>query len=89
MEGANATMTSWILASQDKAWSVDSLWKCACRRTITKSDLLGHLLPMISYDWAHSGITHLFHNIQVRPQNIVSACLLAVNSSIIERLPLI
>ncbi len=33
-------------------------------RTITKSDLLGHLLPMMSYDWAHLGITHLFHNIQ-------------------------
>ncbi len=41
-------------------------------RTITKSDLLGHLLPMMSYDWAHSGITHLFHNIQVRPPSLAA-----------------
>jgi hypothetical protein len=39
-------------------------------RTITRSDLLGHLVPMMSsYDWAHSGITHLFHNIQVQAQS--------------------
>lgn len=44
------------------------------RRTITKSDLLGHLVPMMSsYDWAHSGITHLFHNIQVRPGPALAA----------------
>lgn len=39
-------------------------------RTITRSDLLGHLVPMMSsYDWAHSGVTHLFHNIQVQAQS--------------------
>ena len=31
--------------------------------TITKSDVLGHLLPAIGYDWSHAGITQLFTNV--------------------------
>ena len=32
--------------------------------TITKSDLLGHLLPRVGYDWSHRGVTRLFTNIK-------------------------
>ncbi|KAK3275621.1 hypothetical protein CYMTET_16253 [Cymbomonas tetramitiformis] len=31
--------------------------------TITKSDMLGHILPMVGRDWSHSGIASLFRNI--------------------------
>lgn len=31
--------------------------------TVTRSDLLGHLLPPIGVDWTHSGVAHLFSNI--------------------------
>lgn len=31
--------------------------------TITKSDLLGHVLPAIGVDWSHAGVTQLFTNI--------------------------
>lgn len=32
--------------------------------TITKSDILGHVLPAIGMDWSHAGITRLFSNIR-------------------------
>lgn len=32
--------------------------------TVTRSDILGHLLPPIGVDWTHSGVTHLFSNIK-------------------------
>ena len=32
--------------------------------TITKSDLLGHLLPRVGFDWSHRGVTRLFTNIK-------------------------
>ena len=32
--------------------------------TITKSDMLGHLLPIVGKDWSHMGVTALFQNIQ-------------------------
>jgi len=32
--------------------------------TITKSDVLGHVLPMIGNDWAQSGVAQLFTQIQ-------------------------
>ena len=31
--------------------------------TITRSDLLGHVLPAMGVDWSHAGITELFCNI--------------------------
>ena len=32
--------------------------------TITKSDVLGHILPIIGRDWAQSGVAQLFTQIQ-------------------------
>lgn len=29
--------------------------------TITKSDMLGHILPRMGRDWSHPGIAKLFH----------------------------
>ena len=34
--------------------------------TITRSDVLGHLMPMIGKDWSHEGVTELFTNIDKR-----------------------
>jgi phosphatidate phosphatase PAH1 len=32
--------------------------------TITRSDVFGHILPMLGKDWSHSGIANLYSNIQ-------------------------
>jgi len=32
--------------------------------TITKSDMLGHLMPIVGKDWSHSGVANLFTNIK-------------------------
>ena len=32
--------------------------------TITKSDVLGHILPRIGKDWSHSGVSELFTNVR-------------------------
>ena len=32
--------------------------------TVTKSDVLGHVLPRVGLDWSHTGIARLFTNIQ-------------------------
>lgn len=32
--------------------------------TITKSDVLGHLAPMVGKDWNHAGVAHLYNNIK-------------------------
>ena len=32
--------------------------------TITKSDVLGHLAYIVGRDWTHSGVAHLFTNIE-------------------------
>lgn len=39
--------------------------------TITKSDVLGHLMPIISVDWAHDGIAELFNNLSKRGYHII------------------
>ena len=31
--------------------------------TITKSDVLGHIMPMVGQDWSHAGVAKLFHAI--------------------------
>ena len=31
--------------------------------TITKSDVLGHLMPRVGYDWSHKGVTSLYEGI--------------------------
>lgn len=48
--------------------------------TITRSDVLGHLLPAMGWDWSHAGITRLFTDImhnsyQVRVGMYVRACM--------------
>jgi phosphatidate phosphatase LPIN len=32
--------------------------------TITKSDVLGHLAPMVGKDWNHAGVAQLYNNIK-------------------------
>ena len=32
--------------------------------TITKSDVLGHIMPLMGRDWTHEGITELYSSIQ-------------------------
>lgn len=39
--------------------------------TITKSDVLGHLMPIIGHDWTHSGIAQLFSNLVQRGYVII------------------
>lgn len=34
--------------------------------TVTRSDILGHLMPMVGHDWAHDGICQLFTNLVKR-----------------------
>ena len=31
--------------------------------TITKSDVLGHLMPRVGYDWSHLGVTAFYSRI--------------------------
>ena len=31
--------------------------------TITKSDVLGHLAPMVGKDWSHAGVASLYNDI--------------------------
>jgi phosphatidate phosphatase LPIN len=46
------------------------LWNCHSKivvsdvdGTITKSDVLGHILPMVGKDWSHPGVVQLYNNI--------------------------
>ncbi|KAK9822450.1 hypothetical protein WJX81_001736 [Elliptochloris bilobata] len=39
--------------------------------TITKSDLLGHVLPRVGWDWSHSGITRLYQNVRLNGYQIL------------------
>ncbi|GMH32205.1 hypothetical protein BSKO_00039 [Bryopsis sp. KO-2023] len=39
--------------------------------TVTRSDLLGHLLPPIGVDWTHSGVAHLFSDITANGYEIM------------------
>ncbi|KAJ8907883.1 hypothetical protein NDN08_007986 [Rhodosorus marinus] len=39
--------------------------------TITKSDVLGHVLPRMGRDWSHSGVTELFHELISLGYNII------------------
>lgn len=34
--------------------------------TVTRSDVLGHLMPLVGHDWAHDGICQLFTNLVKR-----------------------
>lgn len=33
--------------------------------TITRSDVLGHLAPLVGKDWSHAGVAQLYNNIKV------------------------
>lgn len=40
--------------------------------TVTRSDILGHILTPIGVDWTHSGVTHLFSNIKANGYEVRS-----------------
>ena len=39
--------------------------------TITRTDVLGHILPRVGLDWSHAGITRLFSHIRANGYNIL------------------
>eukprot|EP00741_Cyanophora_paradoxa_P009983 tig00000157_g9669.t1 len=39
--------------------------------TITRSDVLGHILPIVGKDWSHSGVTALYTNIMENGYNMM------------------
>jgi phosphatidate phosphatase PAH1 len=39
--------------------------------TITRSDILGHVLPRVGLDWSHYGINRLFTNIRANGYEIM------------------
>lgn len=39
--------------------------------TITKSDVLGQLMPMIGQDWSHPGVANLYHTIHVNGYKVL------------------
>jgi hypothetical protein len=53
--------------------------------TITRSDLLGHVLPTLGLDWSHAGITQLFHNIAANGYQIMFLSSRAISQANITR----
>lgn len=49
--------------------------------TITKSDVLGHILPMVGKDWAHFGVAELFKKIQMNGYKILYLSARAIGQS--------
>jgi phosphatidate phosphatase LPIN len=49
--------------------------------TITRSDVLGHLLPMIGKDWSHKGINELYTNIEKRGYRFLYLTARAISQS--------
>ena len=39
--------------------------------TITRTDVLGHILPRVGLDWSHAGITRLFSHIRENGYDIL------------------
>jgi len=39
--------------------------------TITRSDVLGHIMPIVGKDWSHEGIVELFNNIERNGYKII------------------
>lgn len=72
-KGKNVVTFSFTTELQGKQ-QVDArifLWKWDTRivisdvdGTITKSDVLGHVMPLMGMDWSHTGVTHLFSAIK-------------------------
>lgn len=48
--------------------------------TITKSDVLGHVIPAIGGQWAHAGVAELFTRIKENGYLWDSCCLFSANS---------
>jgi len=49
--------------------------------TITKSDVLGHILPVLGEDWSHSGVAELYTNIQKNGYQILYLTARAIGQS--------
>ena len=39
--------------------------------TITRTDVLGHILPRVGLDWSHAGITRLFSHIRANGYDVL------------------
>lgn len=57
--GASTTIKAYIYVLEWKSRMIIS----DIDGTVTRSDLLGHLLPPIGVDWTHSGVAQLFSDI--------------------------
>jgi len=53
--------------------------------TITKSDVLGHILPVIGKDWAHSGVADLYSKIEENGYRIMYLSARAIGQSSITK----
>merc|ERR1712241_1206769 len=55
--------------------------------TITKSDVLGHILPVIGKDWAHSGVADLYSKIDENGYKIMYLSARAIGQSSTTKTP--
>ena len=53
--------------------------------TITRSDVLGHLLPVIGNDWAQMGVAHLFSKIRQNGYKIMYLSARAIGQAAITK----
>lgn len=53
--------------------------------TITKSDILGHILPAIGKDWAQSGVANLFNKISRNGYRVLYLSARAIGQASITR----
>ncbi|XP_066142895.1 phosphatidate phosphatase LPIN3 [Euwallacea fornicatus] len=53
--------------------------------TITKSDVLGHILPIMGKDWAQSGVAHLFNKIKANGYKLLYLSARAIGQARITR----
>lgn len=78
------------MANEDSSRSSAELVRGECRLvisdvdgTITRSDLLGHVLPRVGFDWSHPGINRFFSHIEKNGYHI-----LFLSSRAIAQVPL-
>jgi len=93
-EGQNSvtfTVTSRFQGTQTVAASI-YLWKCDTKivisdvdGTITKSDILGNLMPLVGRDWSHSGVAQLYTNIKCNGYEIMYLTSRAIGQANITR----
>jgi phosphatidate phosphatase LPIN len=53
--------------------------------TITKSDFLGNLMPLVGKDWSHNGVTSLFSNISKNGYKMVYLTSRSIGQAIVTR----